>query len=520
MAAVTPFPESPDWAVRSRETADNDLDAFESEGPTPEPAGSAIAIASERPPVSLAALKAAGIRVDGNEAIAIAQALCRALMTAQLLRRLKPEPDTTRLSSPVTVETVFVHASGRVGATVNDPRDVPTAIQSVGTVLSDILPTELILALDSKIISKAVASPPRFATLDELSEALAAFEQRNGRELIQAVYKRWEKLEGANTAVAPPPRPPDITPTLSPPELSPATSLRAGHHPVAVVAAVVLGASAVMGVSAWFLMSRMAAERDIVAAEVTPLLEARSIARVTGPNVAEFARPLPDEKVSRVILAGLTEVSALAPAIPSNERRAPAAPSPAVARAVPIPSSVPPISRPTGQQPLASIPPAMPRAEESAPSGSHTTGNVIRNEDGAVSPTDRATPRPGKGAPARATPIGGSWPGQNAAHSTYDARNPDVIPPIPDRPRLLAGLEPSSPGVRLDALTISVVVNADGTAYSVTAVNAPENMGEYVLLTAALAVVKSWVFYPATKDGVPVWYRLIVPLRAVTRSRP
>jgi hypothetical protein len=40
-------------------------------------------------------------------------------------------------------------------------------------------------------------------------------------------------------------------------------------------------------------------------------------------------------------------------------------------------------------------------------------------------------------------------------------------------------------------------------------------MGEYVLLTSALAVVKSWEFEPASKDGVPVRYRLIVPLRAL-----
>jgi len=41
-----------------------------------------------------------------------------------------------------------------------------------------------------------------------------------------------------------------------------------------------------------------------------------------------------------------------------------------------------------------------------------------------------------------------------------------------------------------------------------------------VLLTAALAVVKSWQFRPAMRDGVPVPYQLIVPLRAVTRAAP
>jgi hypothetical protein len=103
---------------------------------------------------------------------------------------------------------------------------------------------------------------------------------------------------------------------------------------------------------------------------------------------------------------------------------------------------------------------------------------------------------------------------------TYDASAPEVTPPVPVLPRLLGGLRPTSPGVRLDALKIAVVVNGDGTTESVSGVTRPENMGEYVLLTAALSAVKGWQFTPAMKDGVPVRYRLVVPLRHVTSSTP
>jgi outer membrane biosynthesis protein TonB len=67
-------------------------------------------------------------------------------------------------------------------------------------------------------------------------------------------------------------------------------------------------------------------------------------------------------------------------------------------------------------------------------------------------------------------------------------------------------------------VNIAVVVDENGRAYSVTGVNTPQNLGDYLQLTSALAVVKSWEFQPATKDGAPVRYRLLIPLRAVTMS--
>ena len=96
----------------------------------------------------------------------------------------------------------------------------------------------------------------------------------------------------------------------------------------------------------------------------------------------------------------------------------------------------------------------------------------------------------------------------------------DVRPPSVVFPQLLSILRPTSPGVRLDALTIAIVVNADGTVDSVRGVNAPQNIGELVLLTQALSAVKSWRFSPATKDGSPVRYRHIVPLRMLTHTGP
>ena len=74
-------------------------------------------------------------------------------------------------------------------------------------------------------------------------------------------------------------------------------------------------------------------------------------------------------------------------------------------------------------------------------------------------------------------------------------------------------LSKESPGVRQDVMMIAVIVNEQGTVDSVRAVNLPVTIGESVMLTAALSAVKSWHFRPAVKNGAPVKYRQVVPLR-------
>jgi protein TonB len=96
---------------------------------------------------------------------------------------------------------------------------------------------------------------------------------------------------------------------------------------------------------------------------------------------------------------------------------------------------------------------------------------------------------------------------------TYDTDDTDVTPPTAIFPQLFGMLSQSSPGVRNDVMTISVVVNERGSVDSVKAVNVPLSIGESVMLTAALSAVKSWHFRPAMKDGAAVKYRQIVPLK-------
>lgn len=97
----------------------------------------------------------------------------------------------------------------------------------------------------------------------------------------------------------------------------------------------------------------------------------------------------------------------------------------------------------------------------------------------------------------------------------YDARDSDVRPPRAAAQQLTGMWSPLT--ATEDPWGIAVVVNEAGTVDSVRSVNQPRTMAESLQLTSALSTVKSWQFRPATKDNIPVKYRLILPLRVATR---
>jgi hypothetical protein len=120
-----------------------------------------------------------------------------------------------------------------------------------------------------------------------------------------------------------------------------------------------------------------------------------------------------------------------------------------------------------------------------------------------------STPEP----PPAAVLVPGSGAPPMAVKPFYSAADRDVTPPRALSPQLVAMLSQESPGVRPDVMLIAVVINEQGTVDSVQAVNNPETIGESVRVTAALSAVKAWHFRPALKDGSPVKYRQVVPVR-------
>ena len=132
-------------------------------------------------PVSLAALKASGIRVEWHEGVAILRESCRCLLDSS-----NPQP-----SSELAVADIKIDLTGNVLVPHGGVQDGPSAVSQLGTALRDLMadnvPVPLRLA-----ISQAMANPPHYDSIKSFSEALSYFERPDPAGIIRALYERWE----------------------------------------------------------------------------------------------------------------------------------------------------------------------------------------------------------------------------------------------------------------------------------------------------------------------------------------
>lgn len=489
-------------AIHAFDVSQASLDAFRPET-TPAGPPNVAAIPSGQSQISLAELKAAGIVFDQSDAVAIGQALCRTFIGSQLRRRMNPrasEPDT---SAPMTIESILIDGAGRVKATAGNLDDEVTAVNAIGQVLSEILPDDGRSFLRTKIISKALASPPQFKTVDELSQALKALERPDGREVIRGIFDLWQR-ESRPVAFAPlseerPPVVEDPLPVPSEPDV-PAEKQETVPPPpskrrqLVLVTTIVGGGVSALLIGAFVLLNWF--RTGPTAAASIPVAPA-----TVNAHAPSEPRPADNKRNDVAFTGPLAPVRQLSapPPTPAAPRRAVAdAPRSVVAPAdvsVPMIATASDVSwRPLDQQENRGAP----RPDVPA-SGATAVPSSASRESASIDDLPRT---------------------RADAARIYTAKDPDVVPPTPILPRLLAGLHPSTPGIRPDALTVAVLVARDGSVESVRGLVAPRTMGETVLLTEALSVVKSWRFSPATKDGEPVKYEQIVPLTAVIRTAP
>ena len=113
-----------------------------------------------------------------------------------------------------------------------------------------------------------------------------------------------------------------------------------------------------------------------------------------------------------------------------------------------------------------------------------------------------------------ANPAGGVRPPDVATDSRpalpdtmmFSAANADVAPPVLRRPHLPAT---PRPGVRVEDLPqVEIVVSPAGEVESVKLLTSSAGVHSAMMLSA----IKTWHFQPATRDGLPVRYRLLMRL--------
>jgi hypothetical protein len=468
------------------------LDAFLSEGSfsrTQTPVGEeshASAPTSPELPVSLQALESAGFGFERDEAVALAHSLCDVFGGMQWL----PSTPFDREPGAVPRDAVLIDPTGQVVFADVAPTGPEHAIRCVGHTLSELLGGADPL-LRARVISRAVSSPPGYESLGALSQALAAYESRDRREVLAQLHRRATGSAPQIALPAPPFRPP-ATSAPRRPDPAPArvaTVLEA----VRVQAARWLSTIARLQAARWpsTIAGRRAALCGLVllAAGFSVWVIRKTTAAPPQAQVVARALPGAEPVVAERVAAAPTPTPIQPKAMPRRATRAKRAPANARPAASTTPHSPTPFPE-TSTPAAATVPPPL-TLDAAAPAEEPTAVRAPRDTGASAAPhVDPSAP-----------------------HGTYDQSDADVTAPSARYTQLSGILSTQSPGIRTEVLTVAVVVSEDGRVLSVKAVNAPRTIGESLVLFGALASIKAVEFRPATKQGVPVKYRLIVPVR-------
>jgi hypothetical protein len=386
--------------------------------------------------VSLAGLQRRGVSLEWFEAVAIAQGFCEAVI------------QSGDCSGPATadLDAVFIDALGGVAAASDGPQPVAAAIQCAGAVFAGILPANDFMHLSERVVAKAISSPPAYASLEQLSDALAYYERPNRTQLIQEVFQRWESLPAPAAELAPPPRPVAPSPKRKRTEGSKSTS-RYLEWGMVVALIIVLIAG---GIALWRFWIRSSGSRPTVASNAE------------APATAEAEQPVSGIGTKKT------------PATPNEN----------------APSSTPRLVSRLIFHPELPVP--------ELPLGD--TGGGTANNAPPDAPVPDVVP-PAEVTPPRRIDADGK-------SATYSANDETVAPPTVVYPQSLS--QTTATTAREDVLIVEVLVNELGRVDWAKAIDHPRNLGESLVLTNALSATKTWRFNPAMKEGVPVKYRELI----------
>ncbi len=403
--------------------------------------------------VSLADLIAGG-RLEWYEAVAIAQSLCKAIF------------ESADYNGPSTVDAanVFLGSGGSVMA-VPGLQSPATAVPRVAKILGDLLPDFHRRSTFHEVLSAATSSPPAYASLEEFSNALAAFERPNRAEIIRGVHQRWR-----TSAASPVPA---HSGTLD--RLTPQTTTATVATPFAPKATPAAPKQAAVPKSTRPRLKLSTPQASALAGIVAIIVGFVVWGVRAGQRTAIPVAPDASQATDGTSDANGTQSVGSKPT---------AVPAPRVAPVNPAASK-----QSAGQRPSTPTPVAR--------SATGTTPTVITRP-----PDSTATAASGAGDDSP------SVPPTVADSRIYSTQDLDVVPPIVNRPqqlwRMSGGAQTAPP------VSVMVVVNERGTVESAQAMQPQNNLGDAMAVTMSLSAVKTWHFSPALRNGVPVKYRQIV----------
>jgi uncharacterized protein len=353
---------------------------------------------------------------------------------------------------------IALAAEGRVTLLRDGPRG-HSPVNRTGLILLALTPEDQLPMQLRLVVLEEVSPRPRLKSLAALHRELEFFERPDRMAIVQGVYDRYQ--QGASV------KPPAVVP---PPLLEPPPPKQ--HHywwrrrGVWAGVAIVLLAVAVASVTwAWrrpeaeWVKDRVM-HVSSVASDTGRVVVERIRTELKGARWKMGFRPRPTAPIVPVL------------AYPANST---AAPSPAIS-----------------QQGGAPAPPLLPDDFRSLPQAS-------------IPP---AVPSPARG--SQAMPTQGATPGAFRALEVYSAADwPRVAPPTLVSPRT----QPNPTGTRGSGQRhpeVDLVVSPAGEVESVRLVSGQTT----AVAGMQISAIKTWRFQPATRDGLPVRYRLRLPLPA------
>lgn len=390
--------------------------------------------------ISLGDLKSRGTPVEWFEGIAVIQEVCRTLL----------ESGAGENRAAFGAHDVLIDPSGSVRVGLQEAGEDESAVRQVGELLQLTLADSGFPVPLRLVMTQATSTPPFYASIAELSNALEYFERPDRQGLIRGLYERAQAMPVPSSQNLAEPRQKKAEQQKQ--KKKPAPEEKVQRRPLP--RSLIYGAAAAVAVVA---------------------IGAGALAWSSG-------RPQPDASVAAVDSA---------------------------ATKTPAPGRTPSSSgRATTAAAVAPSRDASPKRAAALTVSLEHPGDRAPDTAGELTPLD-LTAGDAADAPAPVTfaaydVVAGSEP---AVVPIYSASDRDVTPPLATYPRV-----PAPPAdARAEGLsTLELLVNESGEVESVRLQGRPAHLGEALQATVNLSAAKTWRFAPAVKDGRPVKYRKLV----------